>query len=111
MPAGRVGDGAGGRSACSCCPASASAPATRQGLRPPVRVGDGAGHWLGLLVLPGRGQRPRHPGQGLRLLVRVGDGAGHCLSLPGDGSGLLVLPGPASAPATRASAAPAGPGR
>ena len=39
----------------------------RQGLRLPVRVGDGAGHRLGLLVLPGPGQRPRDPRQGLRL--------------------------------------------
>ena len=53
---------------------------------------------LGLLVLPGLGQRPRDLGQGARLPVRVGDGAGDGLGLRGDGLGLLVLPGPGQRP-------------
>ena len=52
-------------SACSCWPAWASARATAvRASRLPVRVGDRAGHALGLLVLAGLGQRLRHRGQG-----------------------------------------------
>ena len=62
-------------SACSMLPGPGQRPRDlRQGLRLPARVGDGAGHRLGLpgdrrglLVLPGPGQRLRHLRQGLRL--------------------------------------------
>ena len=57
-----------------------------QGIRLPVRVGDGPGDFRGLLVLPGLRQHSRHLGQGIRLPAGVGDG-------PGDRLRLLVLPG------------------
>ena len=95
-------------SACSCWPAWASAPATAASACA-GRVGDGAGHGRGLLVLAGLGQRPGHRRQRLRLPVRVGDGAGHGLGPGRYSGGLLALPAWASTPAT--AAAPAGPGR
>ena len=45
----------------------------------PARVGDGAGHGLGLLVLAGFGQCPGRRCQRFRLLVQVGDGSGEGL--------------------------------
>ena len=74
--------------ACSCCPAAASAPAT-WAKRLLALVGDGAGYFRGLLVLPGCGQRPRDLGQGLGPSARVGDGGGKCLS-----AGYLAEGGP-----------------
>ena len=59
----------------------------------PARVGNGAGHGLGLLMLAGLGQRRGHRRQRLRPLGQVGDGAGHGLGLRCHRGGLLVLAG------------------
>jgi hypothetical protein len=68
----------------------------RQGPSLPVRVGDGTGRRLSLLVLPGPSRHLRHLRhlrQGPRLLVRVGNGTGRRLGLPRDGGGLLARRG------------------
>ena len=87
-----------------CCPAPASAPATRTRASAcqygPVME---RATCLGLLVLPGPGQRLRDLGQSLCLPIRVGDGTGDCL-------GLLVLPGPGQRPRDQGQGTPL-PGR
>ena len=94
--------------ACACwyCPASASAPATRA--RASARltwiVIDRAATSVGLLVLPGLSQRPRHPGQGVGLPVRVGDGPGGHLRPLAASAACWHCPASASASATRARA-------
>ena len=72
----------------------------RQGLRLPVRVGDGAGDRLGLpgdlgglLVLPAPASAPATRARALRLPGRVGDGAGDRLGLPGDPRPAVARPG------------------